>query len=207
MLEAASYILPRPTISEVTARISIGASAGFTLRYLGLLGRIVGRSARAASIAAWTSRAAPSISRFSSNCKVMPVDPSVLPEVISVTPAMRVNCRSSGAATEVAMVSGLAPGRYAETLIVGNSTSGRAATGIYRKANIPTSVMPTVNNVVATGRWMQVTEIFMPNSCQRLRDAPSRIGVFRSVAPIGRMRDRPPVSYREGGFGGGGVRG
>ena len=129
MLDAASYISPRPTISEVTARISTGASAGLTLRYLGLLGRIAGRSARAALIAAWTSRAAPSMSRLSSNCKVTLVDPSVLLEVISVTPAMRVNWRSSGAATEVAMVSGLAPGRFAETLIVGNSTSGRAATG------------------------------------------------------------------------------
>ena len=92
------------------------------------------------------------MSRLSSNCKVTLVDPSVLVEVISVTPAMRVNWRSSGAATEVAMVSGLAPGRFAETLIVGNSTCGRAATGRNRKATTPTSVTPIVNNVVATGR-------------------------------------------------------
>ncbi len=37
--------------------------------------------------------------------------PSVLDEVISVTAAMRPNCRSSGVATEEAMVSGLAPGK------------------------------------------------------------------------------------------------
>ena len=42
---------------------------------------------------------------------------------------MAANCCSSGVATEVAMVSGLAPGRDAETVIVGKSTSGRAATG------------------------------------------------------------------------------
>ena len=69
------------------------------------------------------------MSRLSSNCKVTLVDPSVLLEVISVTPAIRVNWRSSGAATEVAMVSGLAPGKFADTLIVGNSTCGRAKVG------------------------------------------------------------------------------
>ena len=63
------------------------------------------------------------------------------------------------------MVSGLAPGRFAETLIVGNSTSGRAATGRSRKATTPISVTPIVNNVVATGRWMNVAEMFMPNPC------------------------------------------
>jgi len=129
MLDAASYILPRPTISEVIARINTGASAGLTLRYLGLLGRMAGRSPRAALIAAWTSRDAPLMSRLSSNCNVTLVAPSVLLEVISVIPAMRVNWRSSGAAIDVAMVSGLAPGKFAVTLIVGNSTSGRAATG------------------------------------------------------------------------------
>ena len=106
--------------------------------------------------------------------------PSVLVEVISVTPAMRVNWRSSGAATEVAMVSGLAPGRFAETLIVGNSTCGRAATGRNWKATTPTSVTPIVNNVVATGRWMNVAEMFMPGPCLWLRDSLSRIGVPRS---------------------------
>ncbi len=72
--------------------------------------------------------------------------------VISVTPAMRANWRSSGAATELAMVSGLAPGKLAETLIVGNSTCGSAATGRNWNAITPTSVIPMVNRVVATGR-------------------------------------------------------
>ena len=50
-----------------------------------------------------------------SNCNVMLVEPSPLVEVISVTPAMRPNWRSSGVATAEAMVSGLAPGSAAFT--------------------------------------------------------------------------------------------
>ena len=46
-----------------------------------------------------------------------------------MTPAMRPNWRSSGVATADAIVSGLAPGRPAETEIVGNSTCGSGATG------------------------------------------------------------------------------
>ena len=42
---------------------------------------------------------------------------------------MVANCCSSGVATDEAMVSGLAPGRLAVTLIVGKSTLGSAATG------------------------------------------------------------------------------
>ncbi len=59
----------------------------------------------------------------------MLVEPRPLDEVISVMPAMRPNWRSSGVATEEAIVSGLAPGRPAETLIVGNSTWGSGETG------------------------------------------------------------------------------
>jgi hypothetical protein len=70
-------------------------------------------------MAAWTSRAAPSMLRLRSNCRVMLVEPSELPEVISVTPAMRPSARSSGVATVAAIVSGLAPGRLALTEMVG----------------------------------------------------------------------------------------
>ena len=75
-------------------------------------------------MAAWTSRAAASTSRFKSNCNVILVEPSWLDEVICEIPAMRPNWRSSGVATAEAIVSGLAPGRPALTLIVGYSTSG-----------------------------------------------------------------------------------
>ena len=47
------------------------------------------------------------------------VEPSELDEVISVMPAMWLNCRSSGVATDDAIVSGLAPGSAALTEMVG----------------------------------------------------------------------------------------
>jgi hypothetical protein len=59
------------------------------------------------------------MSRLKSNCNTMRVDPSELPDVISVTPAMRPSERSSGIATVAAIVSGLAPGRLAWTEMVG----------------------------------------------------------------------------------------
>ncbi len=91
--------------------------------------RLAGKSARAALIAACTSRAAPLMSRSSPNCSTMRVLPSELCEVISVTSAIWPRCRSSGAATLVAIVSGLAPGCCAWTRMVGKSTCGSGATG------------------------------------------------------------------------------
>ena len=62
----------------------------------------------------------------------MLVDPRALDEVISVTAAIRPNWRSSGVATDDAMVSGLAPGKPAFTEMVGNSTCGSGDTGSSR---------------------------------------------------------------------------
>ena len=90
--------------------------------------------------------------RFRSNCNVIPVLPSELEEVISVTDAMRPNCRSSGVATLVAIVSGLAPGSEAPTEIVGKSTCGSGETGRNRYARIPDNAIATVSRVVPTGR-------------------------------------------------------
>jgi hypothetical protein len=47
------------------------------------------------------------------------VRPSELAEVICVSPDICLNWRSSGVATEDAIVSGLAPGNVADTRIVG----------------------------------------------------------------------------------------
>src|SRR5258705_11300955 len=102
----------------------IGASAGLTLRWVGLLGRFEGSWPLAALIADCTSRAAPLMSRERSNCSATLVAPRKLVEVISLTAAMRVNCRSRGVATAEAMGSGLAPGRPVETLMGGKSTCG-----------------------------------------------------------------------------------
>src|SRR5579871_512782 len=119
-------------------------------------------------MAACTSRAAASILRFKSNWRVMLQDPRVLDEVISVTAAIRPNWRSSGVATEDAIVSGLAPGRPALTEIVGKSTCGRGDTGRMRKATAPASAMATVSKVVATGLWTKGAEIFMHDSAKAL---------------------------------------
>src|SRR5262249_23561975 len=92
------------------------------------------------------------------NCRVIPVCPTWLVEVICVTLAMRPNCRSSGVATADAMVSGLAPGRPAPTEMGGKTTCGNGATGKNRKANAPERKMAIDRSVVATGRRMNGAE-------------------------------------------------
>ena len=62
-------------------------------------------------------------------------------EVISVTPAMRPNWRSSGVATEEAIVSGLAPGQTGGDGNRGKFTCGSGDTGSNRKAAEPASAM------------------------------------------------------------------
>src|SRR5271156_4356122 len=92
---------------------------------------------------------------------VMDVLPSVLEDVISVTPAIWPNCRSRGVATDDAIISALPPGKPALTEMVGKSTSGNGATGSTSKAIAPASATATVRSVVATGRRMKGAEIFM----------------------------------------------
>src|SRR6185437_11236486 len=100
------------------------------------------------------------------------VEPSELFDVISVTPAIRPNCRSSGVATDDAIVSGLAPGRIACTEMTGNSTEGRDATGRNRYASAPTSSSATLRSEVATGRLMNGAAMFTgPPSFRSLTDA------------------------------------
>ncbi len=76
-------------------------------------------------------------------------------------PAMWPNCRSSGVATDEAMISALAPGRLAETEIVGKSTCGSGETGSTLKAIPPAMAIAAVSRVVATGRRMKGAERFM----------------------------------------------
>ena len=61
--------------------------------------------------------------------KVMMDLPRWLDDVMLSRPAMVENCRSSGAATDDAMVSGLAPGKVGLHLMVGKSIFGRSFTG------------------------------------------------------------------------------
>ncbi len=105
-----------------------GKSPGLTLRNDGGVVISIGSRRCAIDSAVCTSSAAPSMLRLRSNWMVMRVWPSDDDEVIDEMPAMVENCRSIGAATEAAMVSGLAPGSVAVTSMVGKSTRGSAAT-------------------------------------------------------------------------------
>ena len=78
-----------------------------------------GSRGMAAAMAVWTSDAAPSMSRPRSNCIVMVALPTALADVIESSPAMEVNCRSSGLATDEARVAGSPPGNPALTFNVG----------------------------------------------------------------------------------------
>ncbi len=61
-------------------------------------------------MAACTPCSATSMFRSSVNCSVMIELPSELVEVIWLSPGTCPNCRSSGAVTDEAITSGLAPG-------------------------------------------------------------------------------------------------
>ncbi len=122
----------RVRVVDVIDRIRIGWSAGLNFRYCGLNRMVAGRSTCEALMAACTSRAAPSMSRDRSNCSWIWVWPVCDREVSSDTPARRPRRFSRGVATLVAMVSGLAPGRRAETWIAGRSNCGRGDTGSWK---------------------------------------------------------------------------
>ena len=89
----------------------------------------MGRRRCARVSAACTSCAAASMLRPRTNCRVICVVSCPLIEDIVSRPAMVENSRSSGSATLVAMVSGLAPAKLAKTVMTGKSTRGMAATG------------------------------------------------------------------------------
>src|SRR5580658_8591658 len=100
----------------------------------------------------------------------MLVDPRLLDEVISLTAAIWPNCRSRGVATEEAIVSGLAPGKLADTEMVGKSTCGSGDTGSRRKATAPAAATPKVSRMVATGRRMKgVDRLILPGPPVRRR--------------------------------------
>src|SRR5581483_417829 len=110
-VSAYSSMSGRDKTSELSAKKRIGLSDGFDLPG--------GSCGSAAEIAVCTSCAAASIFRLRLNCSVIEVEPCELDELIESMPAMPENCRSSGVATDAAIVSGLAPGKPALTLIVG----------------------------------------------------------------------------------------
>src|SRR5262249_42756043 len=91
---------------------------------------------------------------------VMEVPPSVLTDVISVTPEISPRRRSSGEAREEATVAGSAPGGEAETEMTGKSTRGMAATGRNWYATTPSMNKPAASSEVATGRLINGAEMF-----------------------------------------------
>src|ERR1700727_269486 len=127
----------------------------------------------------------------------MDVLPSELAEVISETPAMWPNWRSSGVATDEAMICALAPGKLAETEMVGKSTCGSGDTGSTVNAIAPAIAMAIVNNVVATGRRINSSEGFMTALRVELSRLPP--GGYRSgriFFPDCRRRCKSPAWYR-----------
>ena len=88
----------------------IGASAGLVLRNVGGFGISFGNCPPAALIASSTSVAAASMLRDRSNCIVIWLEPETFTDVICAKPGICPNCVSSGVATAVAIVCGLAPG-------------------------------------------------------------------------------------------------
>src|SRR5215831_8350420 len=105
------------SVDDFTERNITGNCDGLFFVTLGGCGMLAGKAAR--ETAACTSCVAASMLRVSSNCTVMAVPPCVLDELNDWTPAIVAISRSNGVATELAMVSGLAPGRPAVTCIVG----------------------------------------------------------------------------------------
>src|SRR5581483_503369 len=101
------------------------------------------------------SWAAASIFRSSANCTTIWVAPMLDVDVMLSMPAIVENCFSSGVATVDAIVSGLATGRVALTVIVGESTFGRSLTGSDRYATMPKNRIPIMTRVVMTGRLMK----------------------------------------------------
>ncbi len=72
------------------------------------------------------------MSRLSSNCNVIWLTPNELDDVISCIEGICPKLRSSGAVTSDAMTSGLAPGSWVVTWMVGKSTCGSDDTGSHR---------------------------------------------------------------------------
>src|SRR6187549_168499 len=176
------------SVVDRMTRYRIGWSAGFTLVNVGGVGMPCGSSRLACVIAPCTSTAAPSRLRSRLNSSVTCVEPSELTDVIDSSPAMVENWFSSGVATDAPIVSGLAPGSCAVTSSVGKSTFGRSLTGSERYATAPKSAMAAINRLVAIGRRMNPSEIFMIGASRR-----RGIGRRRGRRYSSRLHEAPEV--------------
>src|SRR3954469_1861854 len=146
------------SVADPNATNSTGKSAGFTLRKLGGIVISIGSRRCAIVKAVCTSSDAASMLRLRSNWMVMTLLPCDELDDIEEMPAMVDSWRSMMPATDAAMVSALAPGKVAETAMVGKSTRGSAETGNRRKPNTPKAMIEAVISVVITGRRIQSSE-------------------------------------------------
>src|SRR2546430_2904281 len=89
---------------------------------------------------------------------------------MEVTLGILAKARSSGLATELAIVSALAPGRKTETLIVGKSISGSDEIGRSLYARTPSDKKPITKSTVALGCCIKTRErlIIAPLGGKRL---------------------------------------
>ena len=87
------------------------------------------------------------------------------------------------------MISGLAPGSCAATVMVAKSTCGKEATGSFTNAMQPAMMIATVIRMVATGRLMKKADRFTEAppfwGCSGRRRSSTRI-----VAPAGQRTHR-----------------
>ena len=81
------------------------------------------------------------------------------------------------------MVAGSAPGRFAPTLMVGNSTCGSGATGSNGKATSPTNRIPPMIREVAIGRRTNGSEMLIsarpPGEALQPKSASKALVVFQ----------------------------
>src|SRR5215467_15011071 len=129
LISTYSFMTGSGRVADLSVNSKTGVSLGLTLRYTGGVVISAGSLREALAIAAWMSCAAASIFRLRLNWTVIRPTPSPLTDVIESTPAMAANSRSSGDAIDAAIVEGLAPGKLVDTVMVGKSTFGSAATG------------------------------------------------------------------------------
>ena len=87
--------------------------------------------------------------------------PNELDEVISCSEGICPKLRSSGAVTSDAITSGLAPGSWVVTWMVGKSTCGSDETGSHNSRAMPPSMTATPSSEVAIGRRMKGEDTLM----------------------------------------------
>ena len=154
-LSAISVSVRRLIASDETTTVMTGSESGSTLVITG--GSSCGGTRPIAlDTFSRTSLAASLMSRSRTNLTVMFAVPSVMrPDVSSSIPETLLSASSTGSTTELAISSGLAPGRLRDTLTVAGSAFGNKSTPSVRKENTPSTTSDITSIVANTGRRTQ----------------------------------------------------